>query len=626
MVAGMAVHLERKSNFRQRIGAGLWRRRLGFGIWRIRALAETEESADGSDPWTLDRKRSGGIDQHKGIMGSRTSAEGRYEMEEIKKRNYSLSDRFHGRFLLSQQDDRQSRSLGQGGDKGTETYGGQRNKLDRGTHFLQGEPHRRQALSFPDESKRLATQPRGLSEDQEKMGPVFDRLVRQSSQYTSATILFSRTGRGGGIRRRASKFMAEREGLRQPPLLDHWTDTTKTAERRTKYGYHSTDVAHTGMVAGSVEHADRLSNVTSGARGLVRPSTRVEVKRQGKRSSVEDHRMQDLREALKSEGFSKETIEIALAAISAKTRRNYSYCWGRWMAFAKNKGVSGFNPPLPLYLDFVAQEYKEKGTGSSVNHAMTVVGGTLKLLGRNLNEEGMAVAFRQSAMKNTPPTPKYEDTWDITLVFEWARKLGKNESMSLENLREKVILLLRLDTFARASDIAKLYRSEVKFAKEDVSVRFYRPKEWRPRGKSSIGEFSPWITIRKVDTAVICTYRALQIWLERTTKLAAKGVICRLGKKGGDVAAETIARISQGVMEKIGIPSKFRSQSVRGAASSAAFDFGAPLAMVLSQGRWSNASMWKKHYYRRLQRKTHRKTQFDHVSGYLRMGISLNAF
>ena len=105
--------------------------------------------------------------------------------------------------------------------------------------------------------------------------------------------------------------------------------------------------------------------------------------------------MPHLRQALERKGFSVEAVEIALSSVSDRTRRNYSYCWNRWMAFSEDEGFDCFDPPLPCYLDFLTREYKQKGTGSSVNHAMTVVGGALKLLERNVNEEPMAIAFRQ---------------------------------------------------------------------------------------------------------------------------------------------------------------------------------------------------------------------------------------
>jgi len=252
---------------------------------------------------------------------------------------------------------------------------------------------------------------------------------------------------------------------------------------------------------------------------------------------------------------------------------------------------------------------------------MTVVGGALKLLGKNINDHGLVVAFKQAVMKKKPPGPKYDDTWDITLIFKWAARLGENERMALDKLRDKVVVLIRCDTFARGSDVAKLFRSEVKWAKDEVKVRFYRPKEWRPQSNRGLGEFSPWITVRKVDRPNICAYRALQVWLERTKRKDPKGgVICGLGK-GGSVGAETIARISHRVMEEAGVPPKFRSQSIRGAASSAASDYGAPIGMVLNQGRWSAATTWKKHYYRKIERKAVREKEFDHVSAYVRRGI-----
>ena len=61
--------------------------------------------------------------------------------------------------------------------------------------------------------------------------------------------------------------------------------------------------------------------------------------------------------------------------------------------------------------------------------------------------------------------PAAVTTWDITVLLRSISGMGDNDVMKLELLQLKLVLLLRIDLFARTSDLIKLFRSEVVWQK-----------------------------------------------------------------------------------------------------------------------------------------------------------------
>jgi hypothetical protein len=257
-----------------------------------------------------------------------------------------------------------------------------------------------------------------------------------------------------------------------------------------------------------------------------------------------------------------------------------------------------------------------------VNHAISAIGSVTEvIMGEAIIKRPEVKMFRQGVNVLVPTKPTYQTTWDITVLFRYVKGLGENKNLNLERLREKVVILLRIDLLSRSSDLEKLYWTEIKFDEEKVQVRLYRPKEWRSGSNNAYGDWSVWLVIYKYKKDLnLCTVTTLREWMERTKELECaldrkirngitRGVIISLDKREGkhySIKASSIAKICADAMKKAGISKTFRSQSIRGAAASAALDQGAPIETILQQGRWSDVKMFRKYYYRKITRNEHR--------------------
>ena len=65
-----------------------------------------------------------------------------------------------------------------------------------------------------------------------------------------------------------------------------------------------------------------------------------------------------------------------------------------------------------------------------------------------------------------PPRPKYESVWKVDQVLFYLKKEGSTESLSLQSLTLKTVMLFALTRPSRGADLAEL----------DLNNRFYSPE------------------------------------------------------------------------------------------------------------------------------------------------------
>jgi hypothetical protein len=95
---------------------------------------------------------------------------------------------------------------------------------------------------------------------------------------------------------------------------------------------------------------------------------------------------------------------------------------------------------------------------------------------------------------------------DVARIIQIAWEFGPNGSISLEQLKRKLVILLMVDTAARPSDLWWLYATtegkyrQIEFIGDsDVRIRYFWPKEVDPfssRTNATNTWFSQWVVIK----------------------------------------------------------------------------------------------------------------------------------
>ena len=215
-------------------------------------------------------------------------------------------------------------------------------------------------------------------------------------------------------------------------------------------------------------------------------------------------------------------------------------------------------------------------------------------------------------------------TPDVAHLIGEAWAYGPNSSLSLGHLKEKLVILLAVDTAARPSDITRLYRSfdgplaQIVFhragGRDAMRIRYFWSKEIDPgsgRRNSTNKWFSTWVQVFCTSPKEVCSHCVMQDFLARSSdeRLFAKTFIpelnCRLQplvyarlSQGKLQAAsrDHISNIVKAAWQRVGFPSA-SCRDVRGASTSKIIQCAPQLKdEALALGRWTTAYTWDNHY------------------------------
>ncbi len=242
-------------------------------------------------------------------------------------------------------------------------------------------------------------------------------------------------------------------------------------------------------------------------------------------------------------------------------------------------------------------------SGCKKAHAMLSV--THKLLFgtqpdyRPLADAPLLEFIRRGIRNQAAPIPHVASWWSISKLFAHLATMALDPvTCPLQELRDKAIVLLKLDSMARSEDIANLDEFENGAAYASIVITFHESKHQRTRHEMHIRGFAPDARICTVTTLRAYFQRTLLDYIParmrkvdgrevkkyplfRTTTPATKG-----SKLLKALTSQRISNITRAVMTAAGIHERYKAHTTRGAAASKCFNLGVPLRDVLARGRW----------------------------------------
>jgi hypothetical protein len=120
------------------------------------------------------------------------------------------------------------------------------------------------------------------------------------------------------------------------------------------------------------------------------------------------------------------------------------------------------------------------------------------------------------------------DYHDVTALFQEACDFGPNECLCEGNLKEKLIILLMIESAVRPSDLHRLFRtmqgrnSQIRFEANDMLIHYLWSKEVDPgssRYNSTNIFFSKWVKIHGTVPKCADTVKTMNFFLRRTSDL-----------------------------------------------------------------------------------------------------------
>lgn len=196
-----------------------------------------------------------------------------------------------------------------------------------------------------------------------------------------------------------------------------------------------------------------------------------------------------------------------------------------------------------------------------------------------------------------PPQPRYEHTWDVSVVTSYLAQLGENSELSMKQLSQKLCMLMALTCPERSSIMVSLNINYMRHYPE--GVRFSHTSF---RKRTHCGNLGESVYPKFIDRS-LCPVACLKVYLERTKNWRHKNddkplLFLSFKKPHKPVSPATLSRWLKEIIRQSGIESIFKGHSVRGASTSAAKAAGLSIDTIISMADWTNKSTFNKFYYR----------------------------
>lgn len=213
-------------------------------------------------------------------------------------------------------------------------------------------------------------------------------------------------------------------------------------------------------------------------------------------------------------------------------------------------------------LSLLAKEFKKVGSYSTLNTARSVI----SLISRNeIGNHTLIKRFCKGVSFLKPAKPKYDYIWDPAPVISKLGNLYPHETLSLEVVTRKLVLLLALGSGQQCQTIATLRLSQISMG-ERLLIKV--PDHLKT---SSVGRYQPLLYFaRFVERNNLCIVRLLEHYLERTKNLRPSDsnfLFISWAKPHKNVGVQTINRWIKKSLAECGIDESYSAHSTRHAST-----------------------------------------------------------
>ncbi|CAB3251792.1 unnamed protein product [Arctia plantaginis] len=304
-----------------------------------------------------------------------------------------------------------------------------------------------------------------------------------------------------------------------------------------------------------------------------------------------------IREALRNKLLPEETIEVMISSLSHNTVKQYTVALRKWWLYCQGKDI--YELSVPKVLAFLTQIYE---SGASYTTLNTYRSALSLIIDSSLGTDNLIKRFFKGVFRLKPCRPKYNDTWDPSIVLNYIENWFPNETLGLEKLTKKLVILLALTSAQRIQTLAAIALSNIEFTDSGVNIKITSLLKTSVPSKVQTIIVLPFFQSKPE----ICPIVTLKSYINQTKMLrnsnnTEKLLLC-CKKPHGSASNQTISRWIRQIMSDSGVDVKiFTPHSTRHASTSLARRAGVTLDTIFKTAGWSEGSkVFAKHYNRPL--------------------------
>lgn len=284
-----------------------------------------------------------------------------------------------------------------------------------------------------------------------------------------------------------------------------------------------------------------------------------------------------------------------LASLSSNSIKQYDVCLKRWFAYSRDNHLNFYEESIPSILSFLTYLFNSGSQYGSLNSYRSALA---MLMGSNVSNDDRVTRFFKGVFRLRPPTPKYDITWDTSLVLDELAKWYPNEELSLEKLSRKCAMLLALTTAHRVQTLSKICIQNI--VESDLQLTIKIPDLIKT---SRVGVNQPTLHLPFFSQKPqICPAKTLLAYLDKTRGLRrdCNYLFISHRKPHAIVGPQSISRWIKSTLDECGVDvSIFSAHSTRHASTSRARLLGLSVDTIRKTAGWSGTSSTFARFYDR---------------------------
>lgn len=161
-----------------------------------------------------------------------------------------------------------------------------------------------------------------------------------------------------------------------------------------------------------------------------------------------------IRRSLSQKGIPEDAIPIMLKSLSEATLKQYTGTFRKWWLYCQQKGLKPFTVNVGNIISFLSDLILGSTSYASLRSHKSPLSLVLNI---SNSDELILNRFLKGAFRMRPIFSKYNVTWDPCNVLNYIKTWYPLESLSLDKLVKKLVMLLVLATGQRLQTISKIY-------------------------------------------------------------------------------------------------------------------------------------------------------------------------
>ena len=152
-----------------------------------------------------------------------------------------------------------------------------------------------------------------------------------------------------------------------------------------------------------------------------------------------------IRQALEDRNMSKRATNIVMASWRSGTKKQYTTQVKKWFSYCDKRKINHFQTNLNSVLDFLSELYENGSSYSAINTAgssLSAIG--IIIDGFAIGSHPLMIRFMKGVYNLRPAKSRYVQTWYISCVLSYLRRLSPVCDLSLKMLSLKLVILLAL--------------------------------------------------------------------------------------------------------------------------------------------------------------------------------------